>query len=252
VTFSANILGVVVGDEVEDFPWVERQRLQPVLDGEGFPNPVPHLSEWGDLLPIFREEKDDDPVQHLIDFHQCMEQLNLHQEDVLMKMFMFSLKDDARDWYFSLPAASISTLREFHVAFNLHCKRYYSSEFLFHDCCEEYEKSVQAALSFSPDCEVEEDNLVKEISEGSMLSSSCSSVLDADLNDSSDHKNTVDISPDYEAEINDKLVKKTREVSSLFFPSFSELKADFVCCSYEENAEDIFVLETYVFSSPCL
>jgi hypothetical protein len=47
------------------------------------------------------------------------------------------------------------------------------------------------------------------------------SVLDADSNDSSDHKNTVDISPDYEAEINDKLVKKTREDSSLFFPSFS-------------------------------
>jgi hypothetical protein len=108
----------------------------------GFPNPVPHLLEWEDLLPILREEKDDDPIQHIIDFHQCMEKFNLHQEDVLMKMFMFSLKDDARDWYFSLPAASISTLREFHVAFNLHCKRYYSSEFLFHDCCEEYEKSV--------------------------------------------------------------------------------------------------------------
>jgi hypothetical protein len=38
-----------------------------------FPNPMPHLSEWGDLLPIFREEKDDDHVQHLIYFHQCME-----------------------------------------------------------------------------------------------------------------------------------------------------------------------------------
>jgi hypothetical protein len=33
---------------------------------------------------------------------------------------------------------------------------------------------------------------------------------------------SVDISPDYEVEINDKLVKKkTREDSSLFFPSFS-------------------------------
>jgi hypothetical protein len=28
------------------------------------------------------------------------------------------------------------------------------------------------------------------------------------------------------------------------------LKADFVCCSYEENAEDIFFLETNVFCSP--
>jgi hypothetical protein len=63
----------------------------------GFPNRVPHLSEWGYLLSMFREEKDDDHVQHLIDFHQCMEQLNLCKEDVLMKMFMFSLKDDPRD-----------------------------------------------------------------------------------------------------------------------------------------------------------
>jgi hypothetical protein len=39
---------------------------------------------------------------------------------------------------------------------------------------------------------------------------------------------SVDIYLDYEAEINDKLVKKTREYSSLFFPRFSELKADFV------------------------
>jgi hypothetical protein len=145
-----------------------------------------------------------------------------------MKMVMFSMKDDARDWYFSLPAASISTLREFHAAFNLNYKRYYSSEFLFHDCCEGYEKSVQAALNCSLDYEVEEDNLVKEINEGSTLSSSCSSVLDVNLNDSYDHKNTVDISPNYEAKINDKLVKKNREVSSFCFPSFSELKADFV------------------------
>jgi hypothetical protein len=31
----------------------------------------------------------------------------------------------------------------------------------------------------------------------------------------------VDISPDYEAEIDDKLVKRTKEDLSLFFPSFS-------------------------------
>jgi hypothetical protein len=60
----------------------------------------------------------------------------------------------------------------------------------------------------------------------------------------------VDISLDYEAEINDKLVKKTREDSSLFFPRFSELKEKFVCFSYEENEEDSFVLETNIFRNP--
>jgi hypothetical protein len=34
VTFSANIFGTIVGDEVEDFPWEERQSLAPVFDGE--------------------------------------------------------------------------------------------------------------------------------------------------------------------------------------------------------------------------
>jgi hypothetical protein len=34
VTLSANIFGVIVGDEVEDLPWVVRHRLPPILDGE--------------------------------------------------------------------------------------------------------------------------------------------------------------------------------------------------------------------------
>jgi hypothetical protein len=60
----------------------------------------------------------------------------------------------------------------------------------------------------------------------------------------------VDISPNYEAEIDDKLVKNTREDSSLVFPRFLELKADLFCCSYEENVDDIYVLETNCFGSP--
>jgi len=34
VTSSANIFGIVVGDEVEDFPWEKRPSLLPALDGE--------------------------------------------------------------------------------------------------------------------------------------------------------------------------------------------------------------------------
>ena len=111
-----------------------------------------------------------------------------------MKMFMFSLKDDARDWYFSLPTASISTLREFHDSFSFQCKSYYSYEFLFHDCCQDCEKSVQATLSFSLDCEVE-------------------------------------------------------EYPSLSFPSSRDLKAYFICCSYQEETVDDFVLEADIFDN---
>jgi hypothetical protein len=101
----------------------------------GFPNVVPDIKEWGDHLPSFREDKDDNPSQHLFEFHKLMHQLDIHHEDVLMKLFMFSLGGDARLWYKSLLPSSISSLKEFHAAFHKYCKRMYSSEFLFEDCC---------------------------------------------------------------------------------------------------------------------
>ena len=69
------------------------------------------MDVWGDCLPRFRESKEDNPSDHLIIFYQYMVQLNIQREDVLMKMFMYSIKQDAQEWYFSLPAASISSLK---------------------------------------------------------------------------------------------------------------------------------------------
>jgi hypothetical protein len=77
----------------------------------GFPHPVPSIDIWGDHLPRFAEKKEDNPSDHLIRFHQCMVQLNIHDEDVLMKMFMYLLEGDAREWYKSLPSSSISSLK---------------------------------------------------------------------------------------------------------------------------------------------
>ena len=104
----------------------------------GFPHPVPHMSEWGDFLPVFKEEKEDNPAEHLKKFHECMDLLDLQHEDVHMKMFMHSLEGDARRWYFSLPPSSISSLENFHRVFNEHCKKFFSEHFLFGNCCEEY------------------------------------------------------------------------------------------------------------------
>ena len=52
---------------------------------------------------------------------------------------MYSLDGDACEWYFSLPPSSISSLKDFHAVFHNHYKRYFSAEFLFQYCCEEYE-----------------------------------------------------------------------------------------------------------------
>ena len=68
-----------------------------------------------------------------------MNLLDIHHENVRMKMFMYSLDGDAHEWYFSLPPSSISSLKNFHRVFHEHCKRYFSYEFLFENCCEEYE-----------------------------------------------------------------------------------------------------------------
>ena len=58
-------------------------------DIPGFANSVPTMDVWGDCLPRFRESKEDNPADHLITFHQCMVQLNIQHEDVLMNIFMY-------------------------------------------------------------------------------------------------------------------------------------------------------------------
>ena len=78
-----------------------------------------------------------------------MQQLDIHHEDILMKMFMYSLDGDARKWYFSLPPSIISSLKDFHRVFNECCKRFYPFESIFHNCCEGYVECAQDLLVFS-------------------------------------------------------------------------------------------------------
>ena len=69
----------------------------------GFPNTVPAITIWEDVLLKFGGYVDDNTSQHLLEFHKLMDALNVHHEDVLMKLFMFSLEKDARLWYKSYP-----------------------------------------------------------------------------------------------------------------------------------------------------
>ena len=69
------------------------QRFSPFnfLIVPSFPNFVPTVDEWVDFFPIFKEHKDDNPAQHLREFHELMHQWEIHHEDVFLKKFMFSL-----------------------------------------------------------------------------------------------------------------------------------------------------------------
>jgi hypothetical protein len=117
----------------------------------GFPHPVPSIDIWGDHLPRFAEKKGDNPSDHLIRFHQCMIQLDINHEDVLMKMFVFSLEGDAREWYRSLPPSSIYSLKEFHTVFHHQCERFFAQKILLEGCYEEFHAHIQNV--YSSNCE---------------------------------------------------------------------------------------------------
>jgi len=125
----------------------------------GFPNVVPSMDEWGDYLPIFGKCEEDNPAQHLSEFHELMRQWEIHHEDVLLKMFMFSLAGDARKWYHSLPPASISSLHGFHAAFTTYCQRLYPPELICHNCCEGYHNSIQEKVVSDESCGEDLDDL---------------------------------------------------------------------------------------------
>ena len=77
----------------------------------GFPNVVPTMDEWGYILHIFREDEYYSPMEPLLSFHELMHQFGIKHEDVLMKMFIYSLREDPHEWYKSLPPSIISSLK---------------------------------------------------------------------------------------------------------------------------------------------
>ena len=48
----------------------------------GFPHLVPDISVWGYFLLVFKEKEEDNPAEHLLKFHKCMDILGQQHEDV--------------------------------------------------------------------------------------------------------------------------------------------------------------------------
>lgn len=136
------------------------------VDIVGFPNTVPTINVWGDFFPQFRESKEDNPLDHLVKFYECMDWLDLYHEDVPMNMFMYSLEGDARQWYRYLPSSSISSLREFYAVFIKYCKRYFSPDILLEYCCEQFEPYIQQTIKMIHD--VPDERLQRVICEDSL------------------------------------------------------------------------------------
>jgi hypothetical protein len=104
----------------------------------GFPNPMPSRDEWERSIPRFRGEEWEVPAEHLLDFHDFIHRLEIIHEDVQIKLFGFSLEGIARDWYRSLPLSSVSSLADFHAAFHVFCKDQFPDDFLYPECCHEF------------------------------------------------------------------------------------------------------------------
>jgi len=124
----------------------------------GFPNLVPDRGMWEYCLPRFSGNDFDHPAEHLFDFHECMHRMNILHEDVLIKMFRNSLEGKAREWCNILPAASITSLSDFHTVFYSHYRGKYSTEFSFENCCEIFKSYHQRKMEISS-CYVDKKEL---------------------------------------------------------------------------------------------
>jgi len=139
---------------------------------------VPTIAEWDDYLPRFRGSRYDHPGEHLLNFHRCMLEHAFVYEDVLIKLFKFSLEGHASAWCQSLPAASVHSLKNFHHAFNLYYKTIFHAENMFEHCCEAFhldiqhpdkyvdeKKSIHDTLSFSTALDEYPQDMIDESTE---------------------------------------------------------------------------------------
>ena len=68
-----------------------------------------------------------------------MLKLKVVHEDVFIKLFTHSLDGETHDWCRSHLIACITSLRHFHVSFHFFCKEELSVDFLYQECCYEFD-----------------------------------------------------------------------------------------------------------------
>jgi hypothetical protein len=91
-----------------------------------------------------------------------------------MKMFMYSLEGDPREWCLSFLPSSISSLEKFHATFSKHCKRIFPVDLLFENFCEEFESHIRQSLISSSSSESKGEFSVEEVEEDSVTYESSS------------------------------------------------------------------------------
>lgn len=84
-----------------------------LLDLSGFQCiPTKLFPKLSQLVPKFHGEYDESTIDHLDVFYTFVKDYEVYAEDYVMKLFLRTLKDNAREAYESLPTHSISSWRE--------------------------------------------------------------------------------------------------------------------------------------------
>jgi hypothetical protein len=128
----------------------------------GFPNLILDREVWEPCLPRFGGNEHDHLGEHLLDFHECMHMLNIDHEDVLIKMLRFSLEGHAREWCRTLPVANNHSLKDSHTEFNGYCKQRYYVDFLYEECCIEFDILYKKNSNFK-DQSASSEEIVEEV-----------------------------------------------------------------------------------------
>jgi hypothetical protein len=220
----------------------------------GFPNQVPTRDEWENSLPKFRGEEWEVPAEHLLDFHEFINRLEIVHDDVQIKLFKFSLEGIALDWCRSLPDASISSLAEFHSAFHVFCKDHFSADLLFPDCCHEFNLSK---LELQEEYAAEENTLHHDqeindshydnLSDAFDIISSTSTVVSRHDDQIFISENSEDVEQ-IDKFANDSFRSAKIEEDSLQFPDLQGLSN----LQLNHDPECVNVVAAYVMSSPHL
>jgi hypothetical protein len=81
-----------------------------------YPHDLP-TRKWLKCIPLFAGGSRESVEDHLVAFSKLLDDFEVEHEDVAMRIFVSTLKGEARAWYKSLPDASIDGWDSFQVKF---------------------------------------------------------------------------------------------------------------------------------------
>jgi hypothetical protein len=114
-----------------------------------YTHPMLAINEWDDYLLRFRGRKHENLSNHLLKFYVCMLKHKFFHKDVWINMFGFSLEEYACEWFQSLCAASMHSLKGFHDSFNLYCENIYPAHLIFYGCCKKFSLHILQMIECS-------------------------------------------------------------------------------------------------------